>query len=269
MLVLPPHSLHLRSLKTLPLGASRPGSRDLLDADFAALGRPRLPAAEGEPESRAGASNAAALVLDGMVFAPRRLRSGQRAFLQGEAFRNLYAVRAGSFKTSMVDHDGRDQVNRFCFPGDLMGLDGLAGGGHSSTATALEDSDVYAVPVTSLGDPAVRDISWHEVLIRCMGQEIIRQHAQLLLLGRVGAFGRLAAFLLELSEEMRARGYSPMEFHMRMSRADIGSYLCLRLETVSRALSTLEQQGALTVDRRHIVIHSPEQLQVLRDRDPS
>jgi CRP/FNR family transcriptional regulator len=204
---------------------------------------------------------------DDVLLAQRRVRAGHRAFLQGQAFESLHVVRTGSFKTVIVLKDGREQVNQFCFTGDLMGLDGLGSGVHASTATALEDSIVYAVPLTSLRDAAERSRPWHEVLCCQMAQEIVREHAQVLLLGSTSAFGRLATFLLELSERMRVRGYSPLEFNLRMSRGDIGSYLGLSMETVSRMFSTLQQQGVVAVDRRHIVIHSLAQLRELRDRN--
>jgi CRP/FNR family transcriptional regulator len=205
--------------------------------------------------------------LDGVVCAPRRLGIGHTAFVQGQAFRHLHAVRAGSFKTVIVLQDGREQVSQFSFAGDLMGLDGLGCGVHASTATALEDSVVDPVPLTRLRDAAMGGKPWHQVLCCHMGQEIVREHAQVLLLASTGAFARLAIFLLDMSERMRMRGYSPLNFHLRMTRADIGSYLGLSMETVSRMFSTLQQQGVVEVDKRHIVIRSLARLRELRDGD--
>jgi CRP/FNR family transcriptional regulator len=123
------------------------------------------------------------------------------------------------------------------------------------------------MPVTSLRDAAMCDNRLPEAMYRQMSQEIVHEHERMVLLGSVGAMGRLAAFLFEVSDRMRMRGYSPVEFNIRMSRADIGSYLCLRLETVSRAFSTLQEQGVLDVDKRHIVIRSLAKLRRLQDRD--
>jgi CRP/FNR family transcriptional regulator len=234
------------------------------------LAQPRAPWShphEREARLPAAAGDRGLAEFDAMELAQRRLRAGDRAFLQGQAFTHLEAVRAGSFKTAIVLKDGREQVSQFSFAGDLMGLDGLGDGVHASTATALEDSIVYPVPLTSLRDPELRSKPWHEVLCRHMGQEIVREHAQMLLLGGTGAFARLAIFLLDVSDRMRVRGYSPLEFNLRMSRGDIGSYLGLSMETVSRMFSTLQQQGVVAVDRRHIVIHSLAQLRELRDRN--
>jgi len=165
--------------------------------------------------------------------------------------------------------NGCEQVSRFHFPGDLLGLEGIGGCVHASTATALEDSAIGSIPVTSLRQAGMRDGRFHDALFWQMSHELIREQARILLLGSSGALGRLSAFLLEVSDRMRMRGYSPLEFHVRMSRNDIGSYLCLRLETVSRGFSALQKRGVLDVDGRHIVIHSLEQLRRLRDCDAS
>ncbi|MEJ8836721.1 helix-turn-helix domain-containing protein [Ramlibacter sp. AN1133] len=250
-----------------PLPSLRSRRRDGPGAGNDAAQPPPLHLLRYDAHRPADAGDARLPEVDGQGFAPRRLHAGRRVFVQGQAFDHLHSVHAGSFKTVIVLPDGREQVSQFCFTGDLMGLDGLGGGIHASTATALEDSVVFEVPVTSLCDAAVPSKPWHEVLYCHMSREIVREHAQMLLLGSMGAFARLATFLLELSDRMAVRGFSPLDFHLRMTRCDIGSYLGLSMETVSRMFSTLQQHGVIHVDRRHVVIRSPGQLRELRDRN--
>ncbi|WP_327212925.1 helix-turn-helix domain-containing protein [Ramlibacter sp. Leaf400] len=163
-------------------------------------------------------------------------------------------MRSGTFKSELQLADGREQVSGFHMAGELMGLDGLAQGRHASGATALEDAEVCAIPYGQLADLSAGSAALQAVVTRLMSREIVREHSLMLLLGSMSAEERLAAFLLNISQRMKARGWSPSEFHLRMSRAEIGSYLGLKLETVSRTFSAFAQQGLLQVDRRHVRI---------------
>jgi CRP/FNR family transcriptional regulator len=192
--------------------------------------------------------------LDGMMFSRRRIQSGQSLYRAGDRFQFIYAVRSGTFKTSLDLADGREQVSGFYLGGELMGLDGVAHGTHASSATALEDAEICAIPYTHLTELAAANAGMQHVVSRLMSREIVREHSLMLLLGSMNAEERLAAFLLNLSQRLKARGYSPTEFHLRMSRAEIGSYLGMKLETVSRTFSAFQQQGLLEVDKRHIRI---------------
>ncbi|WP_238587681.1 helix-turn-helix domain-containing protein [Caenimonas sp. SL110] len=192
--------------------------------------------------------------LDGLKFARRRIAAGQAIYHEGEAFHFIYAVRMGTFKSSLVLADGRDQVSGFHMAGELMGLDGVAHGKHASTAVALEDAEVCAIPYSHLNELAATSSNLQHIVSRLMSREIVREHSLMLLLGSMNAEERLAAFLLNLSQRLKARGYSPTEFHLRMSRQEIGSYLGMKLETVSRTFSAFQQQGLLEVDKRHIRI---------------
>ncbi len=135
-----------------------------------------------------------------------------------------------------------------------MGLDGVAHGRHASAATALEDAEVCAIPYAHLSDLAAGSADMQMVMARLMSREIVREHSLMMLLGSMNAEERLAAFLINLSQRLKARGYSSHEFHLRMSRAEIGSYLGMKLETVSRTFSAFQQQRLLEVDKRHIRI---------------
>jgi len=192
--------------------------------------------------------------LDGLMFGRRRLAMGEPLYHEGEKFQFVYAVRSGTFKSSLTLADGREQVSGFHLAGELMGLDGLASGKHASTAIALEDTEVCAIPYAHLTELAANSPNLQMAMARLMSREIVREHSLMVLLGSMNAEERIAAFLLNLSQRMKARGYSPREFHLRMSRAEIGSYLGMKLETVSRTFSAFQQQRLLDVDKKHVRI---------------
>jgi CRP/FNR family transcriptional regulator len=192
--------------------------------------------------------------LDGLTFARRRLVTGQTLYREGDRFQFIHAVRTGTFKSTLTLADGREQISGFQMAGELLGLDGLAQGTHASDVVALEDAEVCAIPYASLNELTMKNTGLQEMVSRLMSREIVREHGLMMLLGSMNAEERLAAFLLDFSQRLKARGYSASEFHLRMSRAEIGSYLGMKLETVSRTFSALQNQGLLEVDKRHIRI---------------
>lgn len=192
--------------------------------------------------------------LDDLKFARRRIKEGQALYHEGDKFQFIYAVRSGTFKSTLNLKDGREQVTGFQMAGELLGLDGLASGQHASSAVALEDAEICAIPYAHLSDLASTSVELQHVISRLMSREIVREHSLMMLLGSMNAEERLAAFLLNISQRMKARGYSPSEFHLRMSRAEIGSYLGMKLETVSRTFSAFAQQRLLEVDKKHVRI---------------
>jgi CRP/FNR family transcriptional regulator len=198
-----------------------------------------------------------------VVFARRRLKRGDSLFKAGDAFNSLYAIRSGFFKTAVLNSDGREQVTGFQMTGELLGLDGIGSGRYNGNAVALEDSEVCVLPfatIESLGReiPAVQR-NLHSVLSR----EIVRDHGVMMLLGSMSAEERLAAFLLNLSRRFTARGYSASDFHLRMTREEIGSYLGLKLETVSRLFSRFQAEGLIEVAQKHVRIVHAEGLERL------
>jgi CRP/FNR family transcriptional regulator len=195
--------------------------------------------------------------LDGLLFGRRRVKMGQPLYREGDKFQFIYAVRSGTFKSSLTLLDGREQVTGFHMAGELMGLDGVAHGAHASCATALEDAEICAIPYAHLNELSAANTNMHHLVSRLMSREIVREHSLMMLLGSMNAEERLAAFLLNLSQRFKARGYSSREFHLRMSRAEIGSYLGMKLETVSRTFSAFQQRKLLEVDKRHIRIIDP------------
>lgn len=192
--------------------------------------------------------------LDQMMFGRRRMKAGQTLYRQGDPFQFIYAVRGGTVKSSLTLADGREQVTGFHIAGELLGLDGVADGMHGTTAAALEDTEVCAIPYANLAQIATTDCGAGHLVGRLMSREIVREHGLMLLLGSMNAEERLAAFLLNLAGRLKARGYSSSEFHLRMTRAEIGSHLGMKLETVSRTFSAFQKQRLLEVDQRHIRI---------------
>ena len=170
------------------------------------------------------------------------------------SFEAIYAIRAGSFKTDVLLEDGREQVTGFQMTGEILGLDGISTEAHSCNAVALEDSEVCVIAYDKLEQLSHQieglQLQFHKV----MSREIVRDHGVMMLLGSMRAEERLAAFLLNMSQRFNARGFSSQEFNLRMTREEIGSYLGLKLETVSRAFSRFQEEGYIAVQQKHIRI---------------
>jgi CRP/FNR family transcriptional regulator len=182
---------------------------------------------------------------DEMVYVRRRIKRGETVFRAGDDFNALYAVRGGSFKTLITTRDGGMHVTGFQIGGELLGTDGLATGAHVSSAIALEDGQVCMIPYKRLEASARAHAEVQAELHKALSREITLMHGVMLLLGTLRARERMAAFLVNFSRRLKARGLSDEEFTLHMSRADIGSFLGLTLETVSRGLSGLSRRGVL------------------------
>lgn len=179
----------------------------------------------------------------------------------GSDFKSLYAIRNGFLKTSIMDDEGREQVGGFHMASDLTGMDAISSGKHLCDAVALEDSDVCGISFIDL-ERLNREISsLQRHFHRMMSSEIVREHGIMFLLGSMRAEERLAMFLLNLSKRYAARGYSATHFRLRMTREDIGSYLGLKLETVSRMLSKFQKDQLIVVQNKNIEIKSLHGLQ--------
>ena len=189
-----------------------------------------------------------------VVYARRRLKRGEALFAAGDAFKAVYAVRSGFFKTSVVDGEGREQVTGFSMGGELLGMEGIATGQYNGAATALEDSEVCVLPYALIEEMALQIPALQRRMNAVLAREIVRDHGVMMLLGSMRAEQRLATFLINLSRRFTARGYSPSEFHLRMTREEIGSYLGLKLETVSRLFSRFQEDGLIEVHQKHVRI---------------
>jgi len=189
-----------------------------------------------------------------IVYSRRRVKRGESLFGTGDEFTSIYAIRSGFFKTSVVDGEGREQVTGFFMGGELLGMEGIGAGRHSSTAVALEDCEVCVMPYSLVESMAHDYPQLQRRLHSVLSREIVRDHGVMMLLGSMRAEERLAAFLSNLSKRFVRRGYSPSDFHLRMTREEIGRYLCLKLETVSRLFSQFQKDGLIEVEQKHVRI---------------
>ncbi|HSW05916.1 fumarate/nitrate reduction transcriptional regulator Fnr [Aquabacterium sp.] len=201
--------------------------------------------------------------LDALVAVRRKVRRGQLLFRRGEPFDALYAVRSGFFKTRATTDDGRDHVTGFQMAGELLGLDGISTERHSCDAVALEDSQVCVIPYGAFETLSREFPELQRQFHKLMSREIVRDHGVMRLLGSMRAEERLAAFLLNLTQRLEARGFSSSALLLRMTREEIGSYLGLKLETISRSFSKFQDDGVLQVRQREIRVLDPVALQRL------
>lgn len=192
--------------------------------------------------------------LDDLIRRRRTLHRGDHLFRAGDPLCNVYAVRSGSVKSFAVEDDGGEQIVGFHLPGELIGLDAIGTGAHRCTARAMETSSVCELPFAGLEQLAGNLPSLNHQLLRIMSQEIAREGSMLQSLGNKNAAGRLAAFLVSLSDRFGQRGFSPQEFNMSMTRHEIANYLGLAVETVSRTLTQFQDGGLVRVQGRNIRI---------------
>lgn len=192
--------------------------------------------------------------LDELVTLRRRILRGQHIYRNGDPFEAIYAIKTGFFKTDVLMEDGREQVTGFQMAGEILGLDGIGAERHTCNATALEDSELCVIPFSDLENYSREIGALQHHFHKVMSREIVRDHGVMMLLGIMRAEERLAAFLLNLSQRFSARGFSPTDFYLRMTRNEIGSYLGLKLETVSRAFSRFQEDGLVAVHQKHIQI---------------
>jgi len=193
----------------------------------------------------------------------RDLREGEVLFRAGDAFEALYAVHQGSVKTSILPEDGREQVAGYYMQGEIVGFDGIASGRHTCNSAALENSVVCSVPFAALEQLARTMPLLQQCIYRMLTRELARNHDIMLQFGIRDAQARLVAFLLDLARRCRRRGLSARDLTLRLSRAEMGSYLGLNLATVSRALSRLQDAGLMQVQGRHIKLLDPPSLKSL------
>ena len=201
--------------------------------------------------------------VDELVTQRRSIKRGTALFHNGEPFTSLYAVRTGFFKTSLTTEDGRDQVTGFQMAGEIIGLDGIVNEHHTCDAIALEDAEVCVMPFDRIEELSREVTALQRHVHQIMSREIVREHGVMLLLGSMRAEERLAAFLLNLVQRLQARGFSRTELILRMTREEIGSYLGMKLETVSRTFSRFAEEGIIEVKQRHIHIQNAEALKRL------
>jgi len=199
---------------------------------------------------------------DSLINRSRQVKRGDYLYRIAGPLQSLYAVRSGFLKSSMLVDDRRKQVAGFHMMGDLLGVGAIGTGKHQCDAAALEDSDVCEIPFQGLEDLS-RDVpALQRQFNRLMSREIVRDHGVMLLLGMC-AEERLAVFLVNLSQRYSACGDSGTQLNLRMTRDEIGSYLGLKFETISRELSRMQKKGLIRVKGKNIEIEDPKRLREL------
>ena len=203
--------------------------------------------------------------LDAIINRKQPYQPGQHLFHAGDRSSSIFAVRSGALKTYHITEDGDEQVLGFALPGELVGLDGLAGDSFSSTTVALETSSVCELPFNQLEELCQTLPGLQKQMMRLLGKEIKSDQHLLMMLGQRSAEERLASFLLSLSTRYKVRGLSAREYNLPMSRQDIGNYLGLAIETVSRTFAHFQEEKLLTVNRRQIRITDHARLKSIVD----
>jgi CRP/FNR family transcriptional regulator, anaerobic regulatory protein len=195
-----------------------------------------------------------------LVLTRRDIKRGERLYSPNTRFTSLYAIRRGFFKTSLFTASGNEQILGFPMAGEILGFDGIETERHTLTATAIEDSEICIIPFAHLQDVSEQLPNLLHQLHKVMSREIVRDQSIMLLLGSMRAEERVATFLLNLSQRFVALGFSAYKFHLRMTREEIGSYLGLKLETVSRVFSRLQKLGLLAIQQKQVRILDIEKL---------
>jgi CRP/FNR family transcriptional regulator len=193
--------------------------------------------------------------LETVISNSRPLRRGETLFRDGDPFDALFAVRCGSLKTAVMHANGREQVTGLYLGGDTLGMDGIGERRHACTAIALEDSSVCVIPYALLERTCRETGAIQRRLHQILSREILREMRQMVLLTTARADARVAQFLLDFSTRLARQGYAAADFTLRMTRDDLGSYLGMTLETVSRTLSRLQKRGLIDTKGKTIRIH--------------
>ena len=204
-----------------------------------------------------------------LLFQHVQFKTGQRIHTIGQPFDTLYIVHSGFLKTVLIDEFGNEQVLSFPMKGDLFGVDGIHTRRYASEAVALSNCDLILLPFKKFTALGRAHPELEHAMYSVMSRELVREQAMVSMLGALSAEARVARFLVSLAERFGDMGYSNKLFNLRMTRHEIGSYLGLTLETVSRTLSAFNEIGLITVDQRSIGIKDADALRTLRRLPPS
>lgn len=204
-----------------------------------------------------------------LLFQHVQFKAGQRVHTIGQPFDSLYVVHSGFLKTVLIDEYGNEQVLSFPMKGDILGVDGINSRMYSSEAVALSDCDLILLPFKKLTALSRTHVELENAVYDVLSRELVREQAMVGMLGALSAEARVARFLVMLSDRFASMGYSSKFFNLRMTRHEIGSYLGLTLETVSRTLSAFNEIGMIAVNQRTIEIKDLEALKNLRRLPPS
>ena len=198
--------------------------------------------------------------LDAIVQRGRPLRKGEYVYREGQTFTSVYAVRAGTLKAYSNTDGGQEQITGFYLPGEIFGMDGLGKHRHVSSAVALETAAICEIPFERLSELSIHVPSLQRHFFQLMSQEIAQDQQLIAQLGKHTAEQRIAALLLSISARNARRKLSATQFRLPMSRTDIGNYLGLTVETVSRIFSRFQKIGLIAAEHREIEVLRPDEL---------
>ena len=197
-------------------------------------------------------------------FQHKRIKAGQWIFSSGDKFESVYIVKSGCLKALLLDESGHEQILGFPLKGDVLGIDGMHAERYASHMVALTECELVVVPFSDLVDLGRQYAPMQSWFYSAIGRELVREHAIVALLGTLGAEARVARFLIFLSERFQVMGYSATHFNLHMTRQEMGSYLGLTLETVSRSLSALQDARLITINQRAVSLLNIELLRTLK-----
>lgn len=198
--------------------------------------------------------------LDTIIERKKPIQKGQEIFKAGEEMKCLYAIRSGTLKSYTITEQGDEQITAFHLAGDLVGFDGISSGTHPSFSQALETAMICEIPYETLDDLSTTMPKLRQQILRLMSAEIVGDQNMILLLSKKNAEERLASFIHNLSIRYAARGFSAREFRLSMTRGDVGNYLGLTVETISRLLGRFQKSGMIAVKGKYITVLNEEQL---------
>ncbi|MEE3620884.1 FNR family transcription factor [Avibacterium paragallinarum] len=201
--------------------------------------------------------------LDNIIERKKLIQKSQLLFKAGDPLESLYAIRSGTIKSYTISETGEEQIISFHLPGDLVGFDAIINMKHPSFSQALETAMVCEIPFDILDDLSGKMPKLRLQIMRLMSNEIKSDQEMILLLSKMNAEERLAAFIHNLSRRYSARGFSAREFRLTMTRSDIGNYLGLTVETISRLLGRFQKSGMLSVQGKYITINNMAELSEL------
>jgi len=199
--------------------------------------------------------------LDQIIQRSKPLQKNEHLYREGDGFRSVYAVRSGTLKAYKTTDDGREQVTGFYFPGEILGMDGISNNQHASSARALETAAICEIPFTSLEKLSAMMPSLQRHFFQLMSREITEDQQLITLLSKNSADERVASLMVSISSRNARRKLSATQFRLPMSRVDIGNYLGLTVETVSRVFSRMQKLGILHVDNKEIKVMDTPALQ--------
>ena len=199
--------------------------------------------------------------VDNIIKRSRPIQAGEHIYRTGDGFTSIFAVRSGSIKTYLLDDDGVEQVTGFYLPGEILGFDGIGTEKHGCNVMAMETSTVCEIPFERIEELSLQIPVLQRHFFQLMSQQIEADHQMMLTLSKKNAEGRVATLLISLSKRFGRRNLSPNSLRLPMPRMDIGNFLGLTIETVSRTFSRLQKEGLIKVDGREIPINNHKQLQ--------